>query len=211
MRFEDADRATDTIPGVVVAEVQKIDDPNDMGRVKVRYPWRENEDESDWARIATPMAGSDMGTYFLPEKGDEVLVSFAHGEQRFPYVIGALWNTDQKPPEQSDGENNVRMIRSRSGHELAFDDSDSKEQIEIVSSAGHTITLDDSSGSETITIEDQSGQNSIEFDGTAGTLTIEGGTKLELKATNIDITGDGQVNIEASGVLSLEGALIKLN
>lgn len=211
MMFEERADTANTITGVVVGEVVKIDDPEDLARVKIRFPWRENDDETYWARMATPMAGSDMGTYFLPEKGDEVLVAFAHGEQRFPYVLGALWNTDQKPPVTSDGKNDVRMVRSRSGHEIVLDDASNAEKIEIATNGGHTITLDDASGSETVTLEDSSGQNSIEFDGSAGTLTVEGGTKLELKATNIDIVGQGQVTIEAAGVLKLEGAMIKLN
>lgn len=211
MMFNELDGETDKIPGVVVGEVTDIADPEDLGRVKVTFPWREANDESYWARLATPMAGDDMGTYFIPEKGDEVLVSFARGEQRFPYVLGALWNTDQKPPKQSDKSNDIRMVRSRSGHEVVFDDAENEAKVEIVTDAGHTITLDDSSGSEKITVEDKSGQNSIEFDATAGTLTIEGGTKLELKATNIDLKGDGNVSIEASGMLELKGAMIKLN
>lgn len=211
MMFDELEGETDKIPGVVVGEVTDIADPEDLGRVKVTFPWREANDESYWARMATPMAGDDMGTYFIPEKGDEVLVSFARGEQRFPYVLGALWNTDQKPPKQSDKSNDIRLVRSRSGHEVVFDDAENEAKVEIVTDAGHTITLDDSSGSEKITVEDKSGQNSIEFDATAGTLTIEGGTKLELKATNIDLKGDGNVRIEASGMLELKGAMIKLN
>lgn len=206
---ESGDRAE--MPGVYVGEVTENDDPEGMARVKVRFPWREANDETHWVRMATPMAGGDRGTYFLPEVGDEVLVAFAHGDQRFPYVIGALWNTDEKPPQENEGNNDVRMIRSRSGHEVVLDDGSSDGKVEIVSSAGHTVTLDDASGGEKITIEDSSGQNSIAFDATAGTLTIEGGTKLELSATNIDIKGDGQVTIEASGLLTLEGAMIKLN
>lgn len=206
-----AEVADNKITGVVVGEVAAIDDPEDLGRVKIRFPWRDADDESYWARMATPMAGNDMGAYFIPEVGDEVLVSFAQGEQRFPYVLGALWNTDQKPPKGSDKQNDVRMVRSRSGHEVVLDDAENEAKVDIITSAGHTISLDDKSGSEKITIEDKSGQNSLEFDAAAGTLTIEGGTKLELKATNIDLKGDGNVNIEASGMLTLEGAMIKLN
>lgn len=209
--LDKSENGAKTITGVVVGEVTKIDDKDELARVKVKYPWRDADDESDWARLATPMAGDDMGTYFLPEVGDEVLVSFARGDQRFPYVLGALWNTDQSPPETSDGKNDVRLIRSRSGHEIVLDDSESGAKVEVASNAGHTITLDDTSGGEKITIEDSSGQNVVEFDGTAGTLTVEAGTKLELKATNIDIKGDGQVNIEASGILKLQGAMIQLN
>lgn len=210
MRFDETADAASNISGVVVGVVTSTDDPKDLGRVKLRFPWRETKDQSHWARIAAPMAGGDRGAYFVPEVDDEVLVAFAHGEQRFPYVIGALWNVDQKPPEESDADNDVRLIRSRSGHELVFDDGrDGK--VEISTSGGHTVTLDDASGSETIVIEDSSGQNSVTFDGAARTLTIEGGTKLELKATNIDISGDGQVKISSSGALTLEGAIIQLN
>lgn len=211
MMFDESDETADGITGVVVGEVTDIDDPEDLGRIKVRFPWREVDDESYWARMAIPMAGNDMGTYFIPEKGDEVLVSFARGEQRFPYVLGALWNTDQKPPKESDKDNDIRMVRSRSGHEIVLDDAKNEGKVKIVTNAGHSIVLDDKSGSEKITIEDKSGQNAIEFDATAGNLTIEGGTTLEVKATNIDIKGDGNVNIEASGILKLKGAMIKLN
>jgi len=211
MIFEESDGHSGGIQGVAVGKVTDNEDPQDIGRVKVTFPWRETNDESHWARIAMPMAGPGMGTYLLPEIGDEVLVAFAHGNQRFPYVLGSLWNTDQKPPERNEGTNDVRKIHSRSGHELIFDDAEGDGAVEINSSSGHTITLDDSTGSEKISIEGKSGQNSIEFDATAGTLSVEGGTKLELKATNIEIKGQGQVTVEASGVLKLQGAMIQLN
>lgn len=202
---------TSGIQGVVVGEVTDNNDPKNMGRLKIEFPWRESSDESHWARMATPMAGADMGQYFLPEVGDEVLVSFARGDERFPYVLGALWNSDQKPPEKNTGNNDVRKIHSRSGHEVILDDATQDGKVEVSSSSGHTVTLDDTSGSEKISIEDKSGQNSVEFDATAGTLTVEGGTKLELKATNIEIKGQGQVKVEASGILELKGAMVKLN
>lgn len=211
MMFDESEETARKITGVVVGEVSAIDDPEDLGRIKISFPWRDAEDESHWARMITPMAGSEMGAYFVPEVGDEVLVSFARGEQRFPYVLGALWNTEQKPPKQSDADNDVRMIRSRSGHEIVLDDAEQDGKVELVTNAGHAVTLDDKSGSEQISIEDKSGQNSVTFDAAAGTLTIEGGTTLELSATNIDIKGDGNVSIEASGILELKGSLVKLN
>lgn len=210
MEHNETDGAARRISGVVVGEVTHIDDPEDLGRVKVRFPWRDADDESYWARTMTPMAGGDRGVYFRPEVGDEVLVSFAHGDQRFPYVLGALWNTDQRPPEESDGANDIRMVRSRSGHEIVLDDG-ADGTVKVESSGGHTVTLDDSSGSETITIEDSSAQNRVEFNGATGTLTIEAGAKLELKATTVDITGRSQVKISSTGMLTLEGLPITLN
>ncbi|MCM0593896.1 MAG: phage baseplate assembly protein V [Gloeotrichia echinulata DEX184] len=103
--------------GVVIGIVTNNQDPEKFGRVKVKFPWLSDDDESYWARIATPMAGKQMGIYFLPEVNDEVLVIFEQGDVRFPYIIGSLWNGKDIPPlTNEDGKNNVRLIKSRSGH-----------------------------------------------------------------------------------------------
>lgn len=197
-------------PNVAVGIVSDNEDPEGMGRVKLTFPWRRAEDESNWARIAVPMAGGDRGTWFLPEVGDEVLVAFEGGELAHPYVIGALWNGQDSPPEENSGDNDIRAINSRAGHTLTFDDADDGG-VEIETDAGHTITLDDSSGSEKITIEDNSGSNVIEFDGASQELSIEAGAKISIDAPQLELSADGNISIDASGVLQLDGALIKLN
>lgn len=196
---------------VAVGIVSDNEDPEGMGRVKLTFPWREIEDESRWARVAVPMAGGNRGTWFLPEVGDEVLVAFEAGDVAHPYVIGALWNGEDAPPEDNaDGDNDVRTITSRAGHALTFDDGDDGG-IEITTDAGHTIALDDTSGSEKVTIEDSSGANVVEFDATAQSLSVEAGTKLTIEAPQVEIAADGNLTIDAGGVLTLNGAIIKLN
>ena len=196
---------------IAIGIVSDNDDPAGMGRVKVSFPWRSVEDESHWARIATPMAGADRGTYFLPEVGDEVLVAFEGGDLAHPYVLGALWNGEDAPPAANDdGENDVRMIRSRSGHELTFDDADDGG-VRITTAAGHEIVLDDEPGGETVTISDASGSNTIAFDATSNSLSIEAGATLSIEAPEIELTAAGNITIDASGVLTLNGAIIKLN
>jgi uncharacterized protein involved in type VI secretion and phage assembly len=197
-------------PSISVGIVSDNEDPEGMGRVKLTFPWREADDESRWARIAVPMAGADRGTWFLPEVGDEVLVAFEAGDVAHPYVVGALWNGEDAPPEENEGDNDVRSVTSRAGHALTFDDADDGG-VEIETDAGHTITLDDTSGSETVTIEDKSGSNVIEFDGAGQSLSIEAGAKLTIEAPQIEMKSDGNCTIDASGMLTLKGAVIKLN
>lgn len=197
--------------GVVVGIVTDNEDPEDLGRVKLSYPWRDADDESYWARLATPMAGDDMGTYFLPEEGDEVLVAFEEGDIHHPYVLGALWNGAEKPPEDNaDGNNDVRKVRSRSGHEIVLDDSEGEGRVEITTNGGHDIVLDDADNGSKITIED-AGQNEIVLDSTSGAIEISGATKLSIEAPLIEMKGDGNVTIEASGILNLKGSIINLN
>lgn len=200
-----------SLPGVYVAIVRDNEDPEGMGRVRLEYPWRESTAESGWARIAVPMAGNERGTYFLPEPGDEVLVAFAAGDVDHPYVVGALWNGEDAPPaDNRDGNNDLRRVTSRNGHELTFDDADDGGKIVIETAAGHRIELDDTGGSEAIRITD-SGGSELTFDGASGGLTITSGGTLTIDASMIELSSTGNVTIDAGGVLTLNGAIIQLN
>ncbi|MCG3156695.1 MAG: Actin cross-linking toxin VgrG1 [bacterium] len=202
------------IKGVGVGVVTNNKDPQGMGRVKVRFPWRENQDESHWARIATLMAGKDRGSFFLPEVGDEVLVAFEREDIRHPYVVGGLWNGQDKPPEtNSDGKNNIRKIKSRSGHEIIFNDDHEakKEKVEIHTKAGHKVVLDDAAGSEKIEVRDKSGSNFIVIDSVQNSITIESTAQLKIKSQKIDIEAGATMTLKASGALTIQGAIVKIN
>ncbi len=54
------------LPNAVVALVTNNTDPEGMGRVKVKFPWLDESEESWWARPAVPMAGPSRGMFFLP-------------------------------------------------------------------------------------------------------------------------------------------------
>nr|WP_264475075.1 phage baseplate assembly protein V [Salinirubrum litoreum] len=195
-----------TATGVTPAVVTDNEDPEGMGRVKLRIPRREGDDESDWARIAVPMAGGDRGTYFLPEVGDEVLVAFDASDPGEPYVVGALWNGEDAPPAANEGSNDVRLIKSRSGHEIELDDA-SDGGLRIETAGGHTVVLDDGGG--TVTVEDGNGTNSVTFE--SGGLTLSSSTAVSVEAPQIDITSDGNLTVEAGGVLTLNGTLVTIN
>ncbi|WP_396613701.1 phage baseplate assembly protein V (plasmid) [Haloferax sp. S1W] len=183
------------IRGVAVGIVTDNQDPKDLGRVKLQFPWRDADDESYWARVATEMAGNEYGTYFLPEVEDEVLVAFENGDIHRPFVIGSLWNGKQKPPQKnSDGKNNTREVRSRSDHKIAFDDSD-KGSITIQTSAGNEIVIDDSGDSETIVVRDEKNDNSLAIDSGSGSVKVDAKKEIELSAQNIKINGKKSVKI----------------
>lgn len=200
------------IGGVVIGIVTNNLDPDGLYRVKLKFPWRDDGDESYWARIATLMAGNDRGAYFLPDVGDEVLVAFEHGDISHPFVLGALWNGQDKPPESnSDGKNNVREIKSRSGHEIILDDTNGTEKIEIHTKAGHKITLDDSSGGEKIEIVDKSGGNSIKMDSNQNSIGIESAGQLKIKSQVVQIESGATMEIKAGATLTIKGALVQIN
>jgi uncharacterized protein involved in type VI secretion and phage assembly len=121
------------MPGLVEAIVVDNVDPESLGRVRVRYPSLPDEPESYWARLVMPMAGRNRGWMTIPEIGDEVLVSFMHGDIAHAIVVGSLYNGVDRPPyANEDQENNLRVFQSRSGHRVTFDDTKGAERIELV-------------------------------------------------------------------------------
>ncbi len=222
---------TKRINGIVCGIVTNNEDSEGLGRVKVMFPWLSEESESDWAKVMSFMAGKERGGFFLPEVGDEVLVAFEHGDINYPYVIGSLWNSEDKPPEtNSDGNNNIRKITSRSGHEIIFNDDGvaRKEKIEIHTNAGHKVILDDSEGKEKIEIIDKTGNNLITIDSANDSIEITSNKDIKLSASNGKISLDAMdievkssantkikaganADLKASGNTTVKGATVMIN
>ena len=181
--------------GVYPALVVDLGDPDGQGRVKVRLPWSPDADGDAyevWARIATLMAGNNRGTWYIPDVDDEVLVAFEGGNPRRPYVVGALWNGQDAPPESMDGagENNKKVIRSRNGVKITIDDQTGQENIIIETPGGQMLTMKDGPG--VIEIEDSNG-NTIKLDTSGVTVTsalrvkIDAGTTVEVNASMVTV------------------------
>ncbi len=223
LRNDELDPLTSRISGVVVGVVTNNQDPDGMGRVKLKFPWLSPEDESHWARVASPMAGKERGLYLLPEVEDEVLVAFEHGDVRFPYVVGSLWNGKDAPPESNDdGENNVRVLKSRSGHVVRLNDKDGEESIEITDKSGkNSIVIKTADNAVTITADKDitlsAPNGSIKLDAASIEMKTSQDTKveavnLELKSSaNTKVEAGANLDAKASAMMNLKGSMINLN
>ena len=195
------------IDGVTVGVVTDNTDPDGLARVRVRLPWHDEGNVSDWARIATPMAGKNYGTFFLPEIGDEVLVAAEQGDPSHLYVLGMLWNGRIKPPEtNADGRNDKRFIKTRGGHQLMFNDGEGTSLASLSLEDGKTLTLDN----DGIRIDDGRG-NKIEIDSQSGAITIEAAATLSLKSKMVKIEADASLELKSSGTLTVKGTLVQIN
>lgn len=182
--------------GVFPALVTDIKDPDGIGRVKVALPWSPDPKGARyeaWARVATMMAGSSRGSWFIPDVDDEVLIAFEAGNPARPYVIGGLWNGSDSPPETMDGagQNNKKVLKSRNGVTVTLDDQSGQEKLILETPGGQTITLQDGPGS--IAIEDANG-NSIKLE-TSG-ITVTASAKVTVNAPKVDISA-GMVSVDA--------------
>ena len=194
------------ITGVVVGIVVNNQDPDKMGRVKVKFPWLSNDDESWWARVATMMAGPSRGSWFLPEVDDEVLIAFEHGDVRFPYVVGALWNGKDAPPgNNDDGKNNIREIKSRSGHILRLDDTDGSEKVEVIDKSGNSITIESSNNQITV-----KATGKIKIEGNGIEITSQSDVQIQANST-MNIKANATMSINANANMTIKGAMVNIN
>jgi len=182
--------------GLAVGIVTNNKDPENRGRIKVRFPWLADEAESHWARLAVPMAGADRGMLFMPEVNDEVVVAFEHGDFNRPYIVGAVWNGEDAPPLAASS---------------AVDGSGAVVKRIMKTRAGHIIQLDDTAGAEKIEIIDKSSGNSIVIDTAANKITIEAKMEIELKAGQAINLSAPQIKIDGTQGIQLSGAQIESN
>ena len=117
------------------AVVKDNQDPESLGRVRVQFLWQQEQDDSllsPWLRIAQPHGGDNKGFYFIPEIDEEVMVGFENGNAEKPYIVGTLYQGKQKPADSWYSENDdIKAIRTRSGHTIEFHDTEGKEHIKI--------------------------------------------------------------------------------
>ena len=203
----------------MVAIVTNTDDPNDWGRVKVKYPWVSDEEESHWARVVSIGAGPDCGLAVIPAVEDEVMVIFEHGDFNRPGGAGRRleWpgRSAQTVLDAPQGEKPlVRSWQSRTGHQITvYDNSDNK--IDIATSGGHLVSLSDaekkitikSSGGLELTMEDNGKKITVSSD---GNIELAGGD-IDLKGTNITVDASGNLALQASGQVTVKGSMINLN
>ncbi len=181
-------------PGVFnsnyLARVVSVQDPEDLARVQVRllnFDDGEDHDGPVWARVAVSFAGGNRGAYFIPDVGDEVLVTFINGDSRLPVVVGGLWNGSAGPPESPGG----------SGDRI--------DRWTIVGKAGTRIAI----------VEENSGQATISMTtpgGVSGELTDTGGGKIEFVAAGTTITVDTTgVSVNTPGSVSVQASQVEIN
>jgi phage protein D/phage baseplate assembly protein gpV len=156
----------------VIGTVANNVDPEGLGRVLLRYPWFSDTVVSGWAKVVQP----DTGTYFIPDIGEDVWVTFEKGDFDRPVVTGSLWNVHRTPPEVATPENFKKVLRTRLGHRITLDDTPSTGGISLETIGKAKIHLD---AEGNVTIEA----------GPSGTITLKtSGVSLTVGPTAVDVS-----------------------
>lgn len=108
--------------GLYKAIVVDNEDPQNLGRIKVRIP-RVMGKSSIWAFPSIPFGGNNCGFFMLPPKGSFVRILFENGNSNYPVWIGGWWakKSDNVPQEFSKG---TYGIITPDGHQLLVKEND---------------------------------------------------------------------------------------
>lgn len=174
-----------TLHGVHRAEVTDNVDPLAGGRVEVRLKRpaeRLGRDVRMWAPWCSPYADDGQGLQIVPEVGSDVIVAFEGGDPDRPIVLGALWGPGDAPPQAPHPANDMRVLATRSGSRLEFDDAAHAPAIRLTTAAGHRIVLED----DDVTIS-HAGGGSVRL-APGGIVEITAGGILRIQAATVDVS-----------------------
>lgn len=209
------------IQGLQIGVVTRIgDDPEGEGRIMVRLPHINNEDEGIWSRVSTLDAGNDRGTFFMPEIDDEVIVGFINNDPRFAVVLGMVNSSHHPAPLDGKDENHEKGYVSRSKMKMIFNDD--KKSVHLETPAGNKLTF--SEDSKSISMEDQHGnkflmdENGIKLESVKD-IILKATSDLKVEGINISIKASAQAKLEGSaaaelssgGSLTIKGSIVKIN
>lgn len=204
-----------------IAKISDNEDPDKLHRVKITFKILE-ETVSEWVPVISSFTGNDSGFFSLPDIDEQVLVAHIDNST-IPYcVIGSLWSNEIKPPASDensdadfnqDGNNSLHFIKSRAGNKIIFDDTDSKEKIQIIS-ADNTSRLEFSAEDELINLETEndiqiSANGNIQLN--AEEISIESSKETNISSESFQISSSKELNINADKDITIKGSGIALN
>jgi uncharacterized protein involved in type VI secretion and phage assembly len=196
------DGGTQPLFGVYPALVTDMVDPDNLGRIQVSFPWLGGavgggDTVRAWATLLTPYADEDQGFEMLPAVGSQVVVAFEAGNPRRPYIVGACWNGKEALPAAPAAANDKRLIRTRAGSLLEFDDKEGAAKVTLSTRSGHQVVLDD--GARTVTVQHADGLV-ITFTA-GGAIEVHANSQVEVYAAAVNVhapmaTFDGMVKCQ---------------
>jgi uncharacterized protein involved in type VI secretion and phage assembly len=191
----------------VVGLVTNNNAPEQMGRVRVKYPSLSDSEESAWARVATPSTGKARGLLMLPQVDEEVIVGFEHGDTRRPIVVGSVFNGKDKPGNDllQNRDGSFALLSNEKIHQHSKKDfeitSDQNMTVEIKQNEKHTVSGNyehNTTGTGKLKAQSYTVEAGTSMTVKGVSVTVEASASLTLKGATVDIQGSGPVNIKGA-------------
>ncbi|CAD7797970.1 Actin cross-linking toxin VgrG1 [Chryseobacterium aquaeductus] len=196
---------TNSVSGLLIGVVTQIEeDPDTQFRIKVRIPTLSENGEGVWARLSNVFSGNEMGSFFIPNVDDEVIVGCLGNNPDTPIILGSLYSSQNAMPFPIEKENHTKAFLTKEGTKIQLDDE--KKSIELSTKKGNKLLIsDDEKG---FVLEDENG-NKILMN--ADGITLDSSKDLILKAKMDFKMDSAKAALSASATMDVKGSIIKLN
>lgn len=206
---------------IFVAEVTKNEgDPDDLGRMQVRFDWEsqgQEESKQCWADVLTPFAGNaadkTCGFLMLPEVGEKVLVRFIEPWDDKPVVIGSL---RRGAVTESLDTAKYKVIRTPGGNCIDLISDKGKETVRLRAGKADRfhLVVETSGGSTKVSLECNDsmlikGQD-IRIKGETVSIESQSSFKIEAGA-DLLLKSTAGTEMKSPATVKIKGSLIELN
>jgi type VI secretion system secreted protein VgrG len=190
------------------AIVTDNNDPQHLGRVRVRFHWMKPSEKTPWIRVTSPHGGGDKGMFFIPEIGEEAIICFEGNSAVKPFVNGTVYHGKAKTSFANAG-NDVKALQTRSGNKMVMNDKDGSV---YMSDKGGANSLMDGAGNITTnanvnSILNAGNQSSINVGAKDGappqafvTMDAGGNIVIDGKTSIIIRVGGNVITIDEKGI-----------
>jgi type VI secretion system secreted protein VgrG len=203
---------------VVVGTSGEEIDPDQYGRVKVKFFWDRSdttgEDCSCWIRVVQSIAGAGWGSIFIPRIGQEVVVEFLEGNPDRPLITGVVYNATNTVPYALPDNKTRTTFKSNSSaggggfNELRFEDKAGSEEVffqaqkdyhkVVLNNETIEITKDTTAtvkeGNRSVTVS-QGNDTTTVSQGNHTTTVSAGNHKLDVSAGTSEITAAQSITL----------------
>ena len=182
-----------------LAEVIDRQDPEHLGRLRLRYQWpvaHPAEAETDWVRMTTPYSGDGKGQLFSPEVGSQVLVGYEQNRAETPVVLGNMVHSQNKQnATYSPADNHLKGLQTAGGNKFVMTDTKGQQKILISNSNNKDTAIEVGfNGDGSVSIK-SNGPISLTA---GGDITLDSKKDITITAgNNVTITAKKQVQVTA--------------
>ncbi|WP_251068873.1 type VI secretion system tip protein VgrG [Shewanella sp. NKUCC06_TVS] len=225
------------VEGLQIGIVMQLDgDPIGQNRIQVQVPVMQASTPGIWARLANFYASKGIGSFFIPEVGDEVVLGYFNNNPSEPVILGSLYSSQNPPPYTLTADNDTKAIVTKSKLKIEFNEQD--KVITIITPENNQIVISDKDKS--IILQDQN-NNKVELSSSGisldspkditisakGSLTLDAvgevsiSSKADFKAAGMNIEQTAQIGftakgsataeLSASGQTTVKGAMVMIN
>lgn len=124
--------------GMALGTVSTVDDPERLGRVRVRLP-AFGGIETGWLQVLGVGAGPRKGLCILPDTDDRVLVALVRGDLGQAVVLGGLYGDANPDPGVEDGGVRRFSLQTAGGQRVFLDDK--RRTLQISDAGGSRLEL----------------------------------------------------------------------